>query len=71
MSVSGLCQVCERAEARHSCPRCGRLVCGTHYDSEMGYCTVCATEIRQARGDTGEGGGGPGSGEVDEDDVFR
>lgn len=44
MSVSGLCQVCEAAEARFSCGRCGRLVCGDHYDRETGLCLECARE---------------------------
>jgi hypothetical protein len=39
MSVTGLCQICESAQANHSCPRCGRVVCETHYDPESGLCT--------------------------------
>ncbi|MFC7071317.1 hypothetical protein [Halobaculum lipolyticum] len=41
MSRSGLCQVCERAEATASCDRCGALVCGDHYDRERGVCADC------------------------------
>lgn len=44
MSVSGLCQVCEAAEARFSCSRCGRLVCEDHFDRESGFCLECARE---------------------------
>ena len=39
MSVTGLCQICESAQANHSCPRCGRVVCDTHYDRATGLCT--------------------------------
>lgn len=48
MSVSGLCQICESAEARGSCERCGRLVCEKHYDEAFGLCLDCS-----------EGGSGP------------
>ncbi|MFB6266994.1 MAG: hypothetical protein ABEI31_04975 [Halodesulfurarchaeum sp.] len=44
MSVTGLCQVCEGAEAKFSCGRCGRLVCGDHYDRGSGMCIECARE---------------------------
>lgn len=71
MSVSGLCQVCEQRQADRSCPRCGRVVCEVHYDEGMGYCTVCATELRQARGEGDAGEDVPGGGEVDPDDVHR
>ncbi|MFB6113114.1 MAG: hypothetical protein ABEJ58_03295 [Halodesulfurarchaeum sp.] len=42
MSVAGLCQVCESAEARFSCTRCGQLVCEEHFDQELGLCLECA-----------------------------
>ncbi|MFB6268546.1 MAG: hypothetical protein ABEH83_01285 [Halobacterium sp.] len=54
MSVSGVCQICERGDAQFACDRCGAVVCEAHYDAETGYCTECAAE---ARG----GPGGPGS----------
>jgi len=54
MSVTGLCQICEAAEARFVCERCGSLVCTEHYDEELGYCATCAAEVRAGRGD-GEG----------------
>jgi hypothetical protein len=44
MSVSGLCGICEAAEARYSCHRCGGLVCVAHYDRDAGLCTECAKE---------------------------
>ena len=44
MSVTGLCQVCEAAEARFSCGRCGRLVCPDHHDRDTGLCLECARE---------------------------
>lgn len=45
MSISGLCQICENAEARHRCDRCSSLVCATHYDTDSGLCTECASEV--------------------------
>lgn len=58
MSVTGICQICESAEARFACDRCGRVVCETHYDRETGLCTECArtaTEEDRGRGDTDRG----------------
>jgi hypothetical protein len=46
MSVSGTCQLCGTREITADCGRCGKLVCATHYDKELGYCTACATEVR-------------------------
>lgn len=42
MSVTGLCQICEAAEARHRCENCGALVCSDHYVAEFGVCVRCA-----------------------------
>ena len=42
MSVSGLCTICEAAQARHACESCGALVCDDHYDAEAGLCVHCA-----------------------------
>ncbi len=42
MSVSGLCGVCERAEARHTCRTCGRVVCNDHWNESLAACTPCA-----------------------------
>jgi hypothetical protein len=42
MSVSGLCGICESAEARFRCESCGTLVCGSHYDREASVCVACA-----------------------------
>jgi len=42
MSVSGLCQICEAAEARHRCEACGALVCADHYEAGHGLCVRCA-----------------------------
>ncbi|MFC7136583.1 hypothetical protein [Halobaculum litoreum] len=41
MSVTGLCQVCERAAATASCDRCGAVVCADHYDRDRGLCADC------------------------------
>lgn len=42
MSVSGLCQICESAEASFRCEMCGNLVCTEHFDEAMGVCVECA-----------------------------
>lgn len=42
MSVTGLCQVCEEAQAEHTCPTCGTAVCQAHYDPVSGRCESCA-----------------------------
>jgi len=47
MSVRGLCQVCEAATAEHQCPRCGSLVCPTHYDEATGLCADCAVRAQR------------------------
>lgn len=58
MAVTGICQVCESAEAQFACDRCGRVVCEGHYDRELGLCTECArsaTEEGRERIDTERG----------------
>lgn len=42
MSVTGICQVCESAEASKTCDQCGASVCSGHYDDERGLCANCA-----------------------------
>ncbi|MFB6073337.1 MAG: hypothetical protein ABEJ88_10285 [Halobacterium sp.] len=51
MSVSGLCSICENAQARFTCDRCGAVVCQAHYDADTGFCTECAAEVRRGRED--------------------
>lgn len=51
MSVAGLCGVCERAEAKYVCDRCGTPVCEDHHDRALGVCADCAAQIRASRGD--------------------
>lgn len=63
MSVSGLCGICDRAEATHVCDRCGTQVCETHYDAALGVCSECATDIRASRGEASE--------HVDPEDINR
>lgn len=62
MSVSGLCQVCERNAAVDRCERCGALACGRHYEPDEGMCAECAAE-------TGAGDGAERGRQFDEDDV--
>lgn len=45
MSIAGLCQICESAEANHRCERCVSLVCTAHYDAASGYCRDCKVEL--------------------------
>ncbi|QZP37493.1 hypothetical protein [Halobaculum magnesiiphilum] len=42
MSVTGLCQICERETASHTCPGCGAVVCDDHWDGERRLCADCA-----------------------------
>lgn len=51
MSVAGLCGICERGEATYVCDRCGTPVCDAHYDTSVGLCTECASEVRPAERD--------------------
>jgi len=50
MSVSGLCQVCQSADAEEQCSRCGALVCRTHLDESTGYCAECASAGQEETG---------------------
>ncbi|WP_435144576.1 zinc finger HIT domain-containing protein [Halobaculum sp. P14] len=52
MSMTGVCQICEAAEARFTCDNCGALVCADHYDEQTGCCVECAQSM--------PGDGGPG-----------
>lgn len=45
MSVSGLCEICERPSVEHTCDRCGKLVCDRHWDDASGVCVECAAEL--------------------------
>jgi len=56
MSVSGLCGICETAEATHRCDRCGNVVCDDHFDATTGYCTDCMRQLGE---------------KPDRDDVFK
>lgn len=60
MSVSGLCQICETAEAVDNCTHCGALACDRHLDDETWLCTSCASELNRGAGggDTGSERGG-------------
>ncbi|NHN41473.1 hypothetical protein G9C85_07450 [Halorubellus sp. JP-L1] len=56
MSVSGLCQICESAQAVDRCERCGALACDTHYERDPGLCATCLAET--SRDDDGDRDGG-------------
>jgi hypothetical protein len=44
MSVSGLCEICQRPDVDHTCDRCGKLVCDRHFDELAGVCVECASD---------------------------
>jgi hypothetical protein len=46
MSVTDVCQVCESAPGRHTCPQCGALVCDDHFDRASGLCVQCVSAVR-------------------------
>lgn len=48
MSVSSLCDICQRRDVEHTCDRCGKLVCDEHFDPTVGYCVECAAEVGPA-----------------------
>jgi len=56
MSVSGLCEVCERKEIVDGCDRCGRLVCEEHFERDHGVCVECYAEPAGAPGEERERG---------------
>lgn len=64
MSLSGLCQVCESREAKHTCTQCGTAVCDEHFDRTSGLCVRCADT-------SGKRDVSPTTDEVDGDDVHR
>ena len=45
MSVSSPCEICTVRDVQHTCDRCGQLVCGKHFDEQLGYCVECAGEL--------------------------
>ncbi len=49
MSVSSPCEICQTADVRHTCDRCGQLVCDRHFDDDTGLCVECAADV--GRGD--------------------
>ncbi|EMA49398.1 MULTISPECIES: hypothetical protein [Halococcus] len=67
MSVSGLCQVCESAEASHTCDQCGRAVCDQHHNDAFGLCLDCSAE---AGGGGAETDDGPGRSDAGDDVRF-
>jgi len=66
MSVSGLCEICERREVVDGCDRCGRLVCEEHFERRHGVCAECFAEV--GGGPTGGRESGPGRGGRDRPD---
>lgn len=51
MSVSSPCEICGRADVEHTCDRCAKLVCDTHFEENLGFCVECAAEVEH--GDPG------------------
>lgn len=44
MDLMGLCSICGKPGAMHSCMLCGRLVCGNCFDINHGVCASCKAE---------------------------
>jgi len=45
MSVSSPCEICQTADVRHTCDRCGQLVCDRHFDDDTGLCVECVADV--------------------------
>jgi len=45
MSLSGLCEICQRPTVEHTCDRCGNLVCDRHFEQRLGVCAECGAEM--------------------------
>jgi len=56
MSVAGICEICEDAQAVDRCERCGAVVCREHLAEGLGYCTSCAAEVQGQSEEPTEGG---------------
>jgi len=57
MSITGLCQLCENAEASNQCQRCASLVCDRHYNTEVTVCVECASQSQSGRESPDSGSG--------------
>lgn len=51
MSVSSPCEICGTADVRHTCDRCGQLVCDDHFEESIGFCVECAAQVGGGSGD--------------------
>ncbi|MFC6726375.1 hypothetical protein ACFQE1_18805 [Halobium palmae] len=47
MSFSGVCQICESAEADYACQECGAFVCDAHFDRRSRSCVDCSPSPRE------------------------
>lgn len=50
MSFTGVCQVCETAEADYACEQCGTFVCNAHFDRASRRCGDCRPTPRSGGG---------------------
>lgn len=41
MDLMGLCSICGKPGAMHTCNLCGKLVCDTCFDMAFGVCHSC------------------------------
>lgn len=46
--LMGLCSICGKPGAMHSCHLCGRLVCDRCYVFKKGVCIECGFESRRS-----------------------
>ncbi len=45
MEMMGLCNICSRPGAMHTCSLCGRIVCSNCYDYANRVCSMCKNKI--------------------------
>ena len=46
--IVGLCNICGRPGAMHTCHLCGRIVCNSCYNLHHGVCIECGFQRRRS-----------------------